>query len=133
MLDYNQKERLIFTNAELHNWCGLLLYRLFKEDPLNENSKIELRNILFPSMNVKPINVKWLASIIRSSEDHFTWNEEYIKYLFNTKNELNNFLPALENPEISDLRELLKIDDISCCTIEEHPFLKMRARKKTKN
>lgn len=132
MVYYNRKERLVFTNAELHNWCSLLLSRFFKEDPLNENSKIELRNILFRSMNVKPINVKWLASIIRSSEDHFTWNEEYIKYLFNTKNELNNFLPALENPEISDLRGLFKLEDISSCAIEEHLFLEMCAKVENK-
>ena len=133
MLDYNQKERLIFTNAELHNWCGLLLYRLFKEDPLNENSKIELRNILFRSMNVKPINVKWLASIIRSSEDHFTWNEEYIKYLFSTKSELIIILTALESPEIDDLKGLLELEDIDRCNIDEHPFLEMCAKVENEN
>ena len=125
MVNYNEKERLVFTNAELYDWCNHLLYRFFKEKPSNEESKKELKNMLSRSMYVKPIDVKWLASLVQPIKNHYTWNDKYIEYLFQTKSELINFLPVFESPEIKDLKELLELNEISSCTVEGHPFLEM--------
>ncbi len=68
--------------------------------------------------------MKWLIPIVQESGNHFTWNDDYIGYLFHTKSELNDYLPYSGNLEIEDLKILLKLEDISGCTIEEHPFLR---------
>jgi hypothetical protein len=76
-------------------------------------------------MNEEQSYLKWLIPIVQESENHFTWNDKYIEYLFQDRNKLSEYLPAPKNPEIKDLKELLKFNDIGSYNVEEHPFLKM--------
>jgi len=115
----------VFTHSDRLNWYGQLLFRFFIEEPTNEKSKLNIRSILVRSMNEEQSYLKWLIPIVQESENHFTWNDKYIEYLFQDRNKLSEYLPAPKNPEIKDLKELLKFNDIGSYNVEEHPFLKM--------
>ena len=124
MENHDSKGRLVFTHSDRLNWYSQLLYRFFREDPTNIKSKENIKSILVRSMNGEQSYLKWLIPIVQESGNHFTWNDGYIGYLFQTKNELYEHLSYKGNPEIEDLKKLLKLEDISSCIVEEHPFLR---------